>query len=159
MELLREAGYFVEKVEQVVHGTFIKRDCFGFFDLLAIKGDRSGVLGVQVTTQANKAAHVEKARMLEAVWTWLRAGNQIVIHSWRKRSERNKDKSWGPKRWETVVVSLTLEDLQPEPDWRIVRAELARIQAEKQAASLAKRNATIARKKLEKSLVPGVPLR
>lgn len=146
-ELLRESGFFVEKVEQIVHGTFIKRDCFGAFDFIAVKPDVPGVLGVQVCASDRKAEHVAKLREIEAVWAWLRAGNKILIHSWRKRRERNPEtKAWGRPSWAVVAIGLELADLQPEPDWTIVRARLAAEAEARKKASLEKRQATLARK-------------
>jgi hypothetical protein len=146
-EILRDRGYFVEKVEQVVHGTFIKRDCFGAFDLLAVKADEQGALGVQICASDRKADHVAKLREIEAVWAWLRAKNRILIHSWRKRKERNASTgNWGTAQWAVVEIDLQLQDLQPEPDWTIIRAKIAKAQAERKAASLAKRQVTIAEK-------------
>jgi len=147
-ELLRERGYFVEKVEQVVHGTFIKRDCFGAFDFIAVKADESGVTGVQVCASDRKADHIAKLKEIEAVWAWLRAGNRILVHSWRKRKERHPvTKNWSTPRWAVIEFPLTEEELLPEPDWQIVRAKLAKIAEERKAASLAKRQKTIAERK------------
>lgn len=147
-EMLRDRGYFVEKVEQVVHGTFIKRDCFGAFDYIAVAAVRKGVLGVQVCASDRKADHVAKLREIEAVWAWLRAGNEVLVHSWRKRKERNATTgNWGVPQWAVVELWLALEDLMPEPDWTVVRARLAREAEERKAASLAKRQATIQAKK------------
>lgn len=147
-EILRDRGYFVEKVEQVIHGTFIKRDCFGAFDLLAVKADEQGALGVQICASDRKADHVAKLREIEAVWAWLRAKNRILIHSWRKRRERNLSTgNWGTSQWAVVEINLQLQDLEPEPDWTVIRAKLAAALAERKAASLAKRQITIAEKK------------
>jgi hypothetical protein len=146
-EILRDRGYFVEKVEQVIHGTFIKRDCFGAFDYIAVKADARGVLGVQVCASDRKADHVAKLREIEAVWAWLRAGNRILVHSWRKRKERNeKTGNWGTSQWAVIEFDLVLEELYPEPDWAVVRARIQKEQEERKAASLAKRQATLQRK-------------
>lgn len=147
LELLRDRGYFVEKVEQVIHGTFIKRDCFGAFDIIGVKGDVRGVLGIQVCASDRFADHVAKLRVIEAVWAWLRAGNHVVVHSWRKRRERNKTGGWGPKRWAVVEMPIYDNTLMPEPNWTEVRAELAELAAAKKAASLEKRRKTIAERK------------
>lgn len=148
-EILRQNGYFVAKVEQIVAGTFIKRDAFGAFDLIAVKPDAPGVLGVQVCASDRKADHVAKLREIEAVWAWLRAGNPIQIHSWRKRRERTKTGAWGAPRWAVAVIPMTLEDLQPEPDWKIVRERLAKEAEARKLASLEKRRATLALKRGE----------
>lgn len=152
-EILRDRGYFVEKVEQVIHGTFIKRDAFGAFDLIAVKADQPGVLGVQICASDRKADHVAKLREIEAVWAWLRAGNPILVHSWRKRKEKNLTTgNWGTSQWAVVEINLTVDDLKPEPDWTIVRARIAKERQERQAASLEKRNKTMAEKRRVKEL-------
>lgn len=148
MEILRTRGYIVEKVEQVVHGTFIKRDCFGAFDLIAVRAGEQGVLGVQVCASDRKADHVAKLREIEAVWIWLRGGNRILVHSWRKRKEKNPvTGNWGTKQWAVVEIDLQLTDLMPEPDWDIVRARLAKELDARRQAALEKRQVTIAAKK------------
>jgi hypothetical protein len=146
-EILRERGFFVEKVEQVVSGTFIKRDCFGAFDYIAVKEGITGVLGVQVCASDRQADHVAKLKEIEAVWAWLRAGNHIVVHSWRKRKEKNeRTGNWGTSQWHVVEIPIGLDALQPEPDWTVVRARIQKEQEERKAASLAKRQATLQRK-------------
>jgi len=146
-EILRDRGYFVEKVEQVVSGTFIKRDCFGAFDYIAVKADVHGVLGVQVCSNDRYADHLTKLREIEAVWAWLRAGNGIIVHSWRKRKEKNeKTGNWGTSQWHVVEIPITIAALDPEPDWTVVRARIQKEQEERKAASLAKRQATLQRK-------------
>jgi len=146
-EILRDRGFFVEKVEQVVHGTFIKRDCFGAFDYIAVKADVRGVLGVQVCSNDRYADHLAKLREIEAVWAWLRAGNSIVVHSWRKRREKNEATgNWGTSQWAVVEIPLTIAALDPEPDWTVIRARIQKEQEEKKAASLLKRQQTLQRK-------------
>lgn len=165
-EMLKDRGYFVEKVEQVIHGTFIKRDCFNAFDLLCVKADEQGALGVQVCSGDRKADHVAKLREIEAVWAWLRAGNRILVHSWRKRKEKHPvTGNWGVPQWAVVEINLQLADLEPEPDWTVVRARLEQEAAIRKAASLAKRQATLLAKKarggaalgLTPQLRPSVP--
>ncbi len=50
----RDLGYRVADWEMVIPKTFIKRDGFGFFDLLAFHPDEGcGVVGIQATTLSN----------------------------------------------------------------------------------------------------------
>jgi len=154
-EILRDRGYFVATVEQVLPHSFIKRDAFGAFDLIAVKADVPGVLGVQVCASDRKADHVAKLREIEAVWAWIRAGNQVLVSSWRKRKERNPSTgNWGPPRWAVVEIQLKLDDLAPEPDWTVVRARLAQEAEVRKQASLEKRLATIAKKKALQKVGP-----
>lgn len=144
-EILRSRGYFVEKVEQVVAGTFIKRDCFGAFDYLAIRRGERGVLGVQVCASDRKADHVAKLRELEPVWVWLRSGNQIVVHSWTKSRERNPSTgNWTAPRWRVLESSITIDDLKPAPHWPTVRKAIRDRMAARKAESLRKRRETLA---------------
>jgi hypothetical protein len=75
-------------------------------DLVAIRSDVTGVLGIQCCS-GDVTAHLKK--YLEG-WTdertgkvwgpneflpiWKAAGNKILIHSWTKRGERGKRKVW-----------------------------------------------------------------
>jgi hypothetical protein len=148
LRILRDRGYFVSVVEQVLPHSFIKRDCFGAFDILAVRADEPGVIGVQVCASDRKADHVAKLREIEAVWAWLRAGNRILIHSWRKRRERHPEtRRWSTPRWAVAEIPVTLEDLMPEPDWTVVRENLAREAEARKQAALEKRRATLAAKK------------
>lgn len=82
-----------------------KTDLFNLMDLVAIRADVNGVLGIQCCGE-DVTKHVTK--YLEGytdgkgkVWgpneflpIWKAAGNKLVIHSWVKRGQRGKRKLW-----------------------------------------------------------------
>ena len=57
---LRANGYLAEVVEKTIPKTFIKKDLWGFVDVLAVKEGQ--VLGVQVTSRSNVSSRVKKIR-------------------------------------------------------------------------------------------------
>lgn len=114
-ELLKEQGYATWIVEKPFNPYTKKReDCFNLFDLLAIREDCQGVLGVQACGE-DVSSHVTK--VLEG-WTtprgesvgpnpylriWLRGNNKAFIWAWRKRGERGKRKTWELREIEFVL--------------------------------------------------------
>lgn len=79
---LRKRGYRCQVVEQTIPHTFIKRDLFGMFDVLAIRGPET--LAVQVTSGSNVAARLTKIAESEAIADVRAAGWALAIHGWRK---------------------------------------------------------------------------
>jgi hypothetical protein len=79
---LRAAGYLAEVVEKWIPGANIRRDLFGFGDVLAIR--EAEVLLVQSTSGSNVAARVTKIAEAEHVGAVRKAGIRITVHGWRK---------------------------------------------------------------------------
>lgn len=106
LQLLRSQGFLAQVVEQTVPHTFIKRDLFGFIDVIAVSG--ASIIGCQVTTGDNLAARLEKIRgeCRDRALAWLRAGGKIHVYGWRKVGDRGKRKLWAPR-----VVALIESDL------------------------------------------------
>lgn len=98
--LLRREGYAAGVVERRLPGCFRSVDLFNAFDLVAVRPDAPGVLGVQCTSAGNHAARVRKLRDVPEVRLWLLAGNRAEVWSWGKRKGR-----WCCRR-----QALTLED-------------------------------------------------
>jgi hypothetical protein len=96
LALLKSEGWAVGKVEQTIPKTFIKRDLFGFLDLIAIKPGEP-VLGVQVTSGSNVSARVQKINELEASAIW-REVARLEVHGWRKVVARGQRKTWECRR-------------------------------------------------------------
>lgn len=88
MAELRKRGYTARIVEHWNAHANKKQDLFGFGDILAVKADVPGSLIVQTTTGSHLANRIQKAERLEAYKTWLKAGNQVEFHGWRKLSGR-----------------------------------------------------------------------
>ena len=87
---LRNLGYHVEVVERTIPKTFIKKDLWGFADLLAIRPGE--VLAVQVTSGSNVSARVKKIAEHENTQFVREAGIAIHVHGWRKLKA-----GWSPK--------------------------------------------------------------
>lgn len=84
LEHLRKAGYKADVVERWIPGANIRRDLFGFIDILAIRD--AEVLGVQSTSGDNVAARVSKIADHDNVGAVRKAGIRIVVHGWRKNA-------------------------------------------------------------------------
>ena len=92
-------------VEQTIPKTFIKRDMFGFVDVVAL--DRQpGFLLLQVTTSHNVPARCRKIReqCTSAARECLQAGNRIEVWGWHQPG--------GPRtRWQLRTVPIELGSL------------------------------------------------
>jgi len=100
---LRDEGFLVCIVEKVIPHCFLRKDAFGFGDLLACNCDRTsryfGVWLIQTTSGSNHAARVKKAMALREMTTWLRSGGRFAVLSWRKLKQ-----GWTP-RFEEELLS------------------------------------------------------
>jgi hypothetical protein len=106
---LAELGYHVATVEQTIPRCFIKRDCYGWADLLAVHPVK-GIALVQVTSGPNLAARIHKASTVAGPLTaWILAGGKLLAHGWRKAGPRGARKTWQLRE-----VELTLEHLKPQ---------------------------------------------
>lgn len=82
MEYLAEQGWLCEKVENWIPGTKIRRDLFGVFDILAIRGKET--MGVQVTTGDNLATRTKKIVESAHLQAIVAAGWKVKVHGWRR---------------------------------------------------------------------------
>lgn len=96
----RQWNYPAAKTEHWNHFAKIRQDLFGAIDLLVLDG-LPGVLGVQVTTQANAAARVAKCKEVIPP-QWFAAGNRLEVWAWAQRGPRGKRKTWTVKK---IVVT------------------------------------------------------
>lgn len=99
---LREQGYTVAIVEHWNPHARCRVDLFGCFDLVAIRSDVPGVLGVQTTSRTNQAAR--RTKLLESghLSTWLAAQNRAHVHGWAKEGPRGERKRWAVTVWEAA---------------------------------------------------------
>jgi len=104
LKLLRDEGYLCEVVEQTIPYCFIKKDLFGFIDILAIRDDE--VLAVQTTANLSNAnARVKKIEAHENYPKVKKLGWKIVVHGWRQLQE--KYKNGNPKKvWKCKITKL-----------------------------------------------------
>lgn len=92
LALFRARGFLAGVVEQTIPKTFIKRDLFGFVDIVAVKDDFSYFC--QTTTSGNMSARCKKIEESENLKTLHGTCRRIVVHGWAKRGERGKAKRW-----------------------------------------------------------------
>lgn len=94
--MLREAGYTVYVVEHFNAFAKVRRDLFGFIDIVAMHPDIPGILGVQTTTGSHLAERKKKAEALLAYHLWIKTGNVVEFHGWRKILTGKKRREWRP---------------------------------------------------------------
>ena len=108
--MLRDKGYLAEVVEKWIPRANIRKDLFGFIDIVAITNEQPGVLGVQSTSGDNLSARLDKIdseELAPVAAMWLAAGNRIEVHGWRKVGPAGKRKTWQPR-----IVRLRLGALR-----------------------------------------------
>lgn len=73
MDWMRAKGWYISLVEQTIPHTFIKRDLFGFVDMIAV--GHGQIIGLQVTSNSggNLSARINKAQEQEAFETFVKA--------------------------------------------------------------------------------------
>jgi hypothetical protein len=69
-------------------------DLYNLIDLVAIRADTRGVLGIQACASGDLADHRAKALANTHLSIWKANGNRFCIWSWGKRGERGKRKLW-----------------------------------------------------------------
>lgn len=82
---LESEGWTVGIVEYQIPHTFIKRDFFGFADLIAVSPAR-GTMAIQVTGGGNGSTREAKIRKEPRAAIWIATGNRIQVHDWVKRA-------------------------------------------------------------------------
>lgn len=88
LKKLRSDGYLVDIVEKTIPKTHIKKDLFGFLDLLAIRPGQ--VLGIQVTSWSNISTRVKKILAHENLDIVLQSGIQVEVWAFKKGSMEPK---------------------------------------------------------------------
>ena len=82
LEKLRADGWRAEVVERWIPGANIRKDLWGWVDILAL---RDGVtLAVQTTSAANVSARVRKIADSDSLADVRKAGWRIAVWGWRK---------------------------------------------------------------------------
>jgi len=114
-ELLKEQGYDTWIVEKPFNPyTKRREDLFNCIDLIGIKADTLGVVGIQATGE-DCQSHVRKilegytdasGKVIEAnrhLPIWLKSGNRFFIWAWRLRGEAGKRKLWEMREIEFII--------------------------------------------------------
>jgi len=100
MQLLRRAGYLVDRCEQWNAFSQTRKDLLGVGDLLALTVGEPPLL-VQSTTVSNVSARIAKCRESQALALWLGTGCRFVVHGW----------SLVNGRWHCKIVELSGADM------------------------------------------------
>lgn len=97
---LRDQGYLCQVVEHWNAHAHVRRDLFGFIDILAV--DSAGTLAVQTTSGAHVAERIAKIRGHENFPALVKAGWRIEVHGWRRIIGDT-----GKKEWKVRVEMVT----------------------------------------------------
>lgn len=100
--------------EQWIPRANVRRDAFGFGDILVIDGLPGSLL---VQACAGSSVAKRRTKILEQcadnAQAWLKAGNRISVWGWAQRTHRNKDGTKSKvRRWTLRVVPVTLGDFE-----------------------------------------------
>jgi hypothetical protein len=106
---LRSLGFTVAITEHWNQYAHIRQDLFGFGDLLAFRSGQPGSVLVQTTSGANHAARRTKILANPIALDWLKAGNWILLQSWRKGGAAGKRKLWTEKSEYICLDQFPLE--------------------------------------------------
>ena len=99
---LRRAGYIACVVERWIAQKGIRRDCYGFADILAARPLERRIVLIQATTLPNVSARVAKIRSKPEASAWLKSGGAIEVWGWSKRGDR----------WRVKIVAMRADDLE-----------------------------------------------
>jgi carbonic anhydrase len=86
LKKLRDEGWLAEVVERFVPGANIRKDLWGWTDIVALKDGET--LAVQTTSYSNMSARVNKIAESETVAEVRKAGWSIHVHGWKKINNR-----------------------------------------------------------------------
>lgn len=104
LKMLREQGYECEIVERWNAFAKVRKDLYGFIDILCMCPHR-GFLAVQTTTASHAEARLQKIDQEPRALQFLAAGGHIHIHGWKKLGVRNS-KALGlkPGTWHCSII-------------------------------------------------------
>jgi hypothetical protein len=106
---MRNQGYVCQVVEKTIPHCFIKKDLFGFIDILAMKVGEQGLIGIQTTSTGNMNARIKKIGEEPLAEVFLKTGNRVVVHGWAKRGPRGKRKVFQLKEFVYLGLSRSEE--------------------------------------------------
>jgi hypothetical protein len=106
MGWLRDLGFTVGKTEQWLAFAKIRRDLFGFADVVAMKEGTEGILAVQTTHENFLDEHKKLMRTMKTVKLWLRCSNRILLVGWNKFwNAKGTRKRWAPVVFDVVLLN------------------------------------------------------
>lgn len=88
---MRKRGYLADVVERWLPRANVRKDLYGFIDVLCIVADPSSelfakerVIGVQATSWSNVSSRVRKIAEHPNVDAVRKAGIRLLVHGWKK---------------------------------------------------------------------------
>ena len=111
LQLLKGQGYIVDVCERWMRapshpGGGVRKDLFGFLDLVAIQGC---IVGIQCTSYAGRKPHKDKIEAIPAAQEWMNAGAMLVLVTWKKERKRKADGTKGAAMiWTARAESASL---------------------------------------------------
>ena len=102
LKWFRDLGYTCQVVEKYNAFIHIRQDLFKCIDIVAIKGEENGVLGIQCTSSAHFQDRLQKIVKIPEIRIWLSANNRLILQTWRKNIKG---------RYVERQVEITLKDL------------------------------------------------
>lgn len=102
LAVLKAQCWICEVVEKWVPRLNIRKDLFGFIDILCVKDGQT--LAVQTTSDSNVSARVRKITESEFLPEVRKAGWLVHVHGWRKAP---KVKGGKAQIWKQRVVDLS----------------------------------------------------
>lgn len=91
LKKLRDDGWIAEVVERWVPGANIRKDLFGWIDIMALRDGQT--LAVQCTSCSNMSARVKKIEESETIAEVRKAGWSVWVIGWRKVNNRWTDRT------------------------------------------------------------------
>ena len=104
LKALREQGAIADITERYIAPIHIRKDLFGFIDLIALVPGK-GIVGVQCTSDSNRASHREKILTNEYAPEWLKYGGKIELWTWGKHKLVRGGKA---ERWSANIEEITI---------------------------------------------------
>lgn len=86
LDFMRKKCYICDVVERWIPGANIRKDLFGFIDILCIKEHEC--VGIQTTSYSHVSERVKKISYHENIGAVRLAGMAIWVHGWRKVNGR-----------------------------------------------------------------------
>lgn len=105
LEVLRRTGFTVGVVEKWNKFAKVRQDLFGCIDIVACDGEKT--VGVQACAASSQAARRTKIVNEPRALVWLKSGNRLFVHGWRKSAKNN--------RWMCNEIEITAADFQEDP--------------------------------------------
>ena len=103
LALLRRAGYEAGVVERRnPKMKFVTHDFLGCIDVIGVC--EGYTVGIQATSAANQSARRKKILAEPRALVWLKAGNELYVHGWRKSAKNN--------RWVCNEIAITVDDFE-----------------------------------------------